>query len=173
MSKAFLRTAVALALAGGASIAVAQTQSTANSSSARRFADEFAIMQSYSASGSAWQLAQPSLSSGATHRTSRLTFSELQAEASNSSQWQPQTPVSTLLAGAPADPVPPSGISIAQYQALSSESPGWQLHAEAPVSAIAANDAATATAGAAKPTFVQRMAKFFHVNRAEDATSDN
>ena len=128
-------------------------------------------MQSYSASGPTWQLARPTFSSGATNPSSRLTFSELQGEASNSAQWQQQAPASTLLAAAPADPVSRRGLSIAQYQALSSESPRWQLPAEAPVSAVATNDAAPVATGAVKPTFAQRMAKFFHPTG--NASSDN
>jgi hypothetical protein len=50
------------------------------------------------------------------------TFARMQAESSNSSHYQPTTPSSSSQA---ADPT--TGLKERELQALSSESPGWQL----------------------------------------------
>jgi hypothetical protein len=50
------------------------------------------------------------------------TFASMQAESSNSSQFQPSTPVVGSQLG---DPV--AGLSIPELQALSSEAPAWQI----------------------------------------------
>lgn len=49
------------------------------------------------------------------------TFASMQAESSNSSQFQPDNPI---VGSQPADPV--AGLSISELQALSSEAPAWQ-----------------------------------------------
>lgn len=50
------------------------------------------------------------------------TFARMQAESSNSSQFQPTQPI---FSNRPADPA--ARLSLAEMQALSSESPVWQL----------------------------------------------
>ena len=169
MNKSFINVAIAMAFAGVASSALAQTGTAADSTSrAQRFADQEATWQSLAGTGQTFKLNQPQFGP-ATDPSPGLTFSQLQSESSNDSMWQPQATKPSALATAPADPAP-SGLSIAEYQALSKEDAMWQLPTQAATTARASSARADAAQVAAKPAFVQRLANFFRIRGGSEST---
>ena len=170
MNKSLINVAIAIAFASVASSALAQTGTAADSTSrAKRFADQEATWQSLSGTGQTFRPTQPQFGP-ATDPSPGLTFSELQAESSNDSMWQPQTAKPSAVATAPADPVPSGGLSIAEYQALSKEDAMWQLPVQRATTAVASSTPADGAQVAAKPAFVQRLANFFRNHGGSGST---
>ncbi len=137
MNKSLINTTIALALAVGTSSALAQAGSAATSeSAAQRFADQFADLQAASSSKFApHPIPQPA--SGAVNRPRQLSFAEYQQSSSGAAAWRPQRTKPDSVASAPTDPVPPHGLPIADYQALSSDSATWETGADINVVASA------------------------------------
>jgi len=170
MNKSFINVAIAIAFASVASSALAQTGTAADSTSrAKRFADQEATWQSLAGTGQTFKLNQPQFGP-ATDPSPGLTFSELQAESSNDSMWQPQTAKPSAVATAPADPVPSGGLSIAEYQALSKEDAMWQLPVQRATTAVASSTPADGAQVAAKRPFVERLANFFRIRGGSEST---
>ena len=170
MNKSVINVAIALAFASVASSALAQTGTAADSTSrAKRFADQEATWQSLSGTGQTFKLTQPQFGP-AIDPSPGLTFSELQAESSNDSLWQPQTAKPSAVATAPADPVPHGGLSIAEYQALSDEAAMWQLPAQRASTAVASSTPVDGAQVVTKRPFVERLANFFRIRGASETS---
>jgi len=67
----------------------------------------------------------------------------------------------------------PHGLSERQMQALSSEAPAWQSPTQRASTALASTNEAGSTKSAANAPPGTRIARFFHVSPAGDATSTN
>ena len=171
MKKSLISVAIAIAVAGGTSGALAQTATAAevaqagtaanSTARAKRFADQFAAMQSLSGTGTAW-VNPPTPGLIPDDPTKGLNFAEMQAESSNSAMWQPQAAKPSAVAAAPADPVGSRGLSIAQYQALSDESATWQVPVQAASTAVASSANPDAAQASSKRPFAERWAALFH-----------
>ncbi len=126
MNKSLIKLAIVIALASGASGALAQSAPSDSAARAKAFAHEFKVLQSYSATGPTWQLHKLKSGFVAQDPSPGLAYSAMQAVSSESPTFHAQSSAPSTLAAAPADGVPRHGLSDAQMQALSSESPTYQ-----------------------------------------------
>jgi hypothetical protein len=154
-----LRTTTAALFLGTATLAAAQTASES-------FADQFKQMQSLQAVGTYTFKPAPTLGSRATDPVARQSFADnfavLQAESSNSSQWNPAGDErASTYASAPADPVArePFADRFAEMQAISSKSDAWKFAPSEGEPAYATAGSTTVASPATMPTFVQRIAR--------------
>jgi len=156
--KLFRMTTVALFL-GTATLAAAQTRSES-------FADQFKQMQSLQAVGTYTFKPAPTFSSKAIDPVVKQTFTDnftaMQAEASNSEQWNPAADESApAYSTAAADPVSrePFADRFAEMQAISSKSDAWKFAPSEGEPAYATAASTTVVSPAAPPGFVQRIAR--------------
>ena len=154
-----LRTTTAVLLLGTATLSAAQTP-------AESFADRFKQMQSLQAVGTYTFKPTPTLGSRATDPVVKQSFADsfatMQAESSNSSQWNPSGNESaSTYANAPADPVSrePFADRFAEMQAISSKSDAWKFAPSEGEPAYATAASTTVATPATTPAFVQRIAR--------------
>ncbi len=139
MKKSFTAV-IAIALAGSASLAHAQ------STSQQSFADRFRVMQSESSGAPAYQLNQPVINPNAPAPNRSMSEADYQALSSGAPAWHPNTsPVYSN--GSTFAQTQPHGLSEAYYQGISSEAPAYHPSQNAPSSvAVNAKPAATTSA---------------------------
>jgi len=129
MNRLLTKLVIAATFAAGASAAFADEGAwMQRTPSAQNSANTFATLQAESSNSSWWQpQSAPPIDTGPRGPVAALTFSEMEGLSSSAPAFHPRPAAATSLAQVPADPVPPHGFTVAQYQALSSESPMWQL----------------------------------------------
>lgn len=98
---------------------------------------------------------------------------ELERFTSRSTSFQP----APVLSNAPADPAwhlsHPHGSTDRELQSMSSEAPAWHQPDKSATSALAPTNNATNTLSASREPFGARIARFFHVTPANQATPAN
>jgi hypothetical protein len=153
---------VAAALAAGTS-----GMARADDSSMSRFGGEsYADFNQPTSNGSAdpaWRKSHPD----------GYTQLELERFTSRSTSFQP----APVLSNATADPVwrlsHPHGSTDRELQSMSSEAPAWHQPDKSATSALAPTNDATNTLSASREPFGARIARFFHVTPANQATPAN
>ncbi len=131
----------ALLLAGTATLAAAQTL---HPDKAKAFADELAVLQSYSGTGSMYHPAPSTFSQTSQDPATALTATNMQARSDESSMYQSDHGNVHPSNGPTFAQANPHGLRISYYQAASSHDDEWKLPASAGARAYA-----TASAGAA------------------------
>ena len=154
-----LRTTTAALLLGTAMLATAQTRS-------ELFADQFKQMQSLQAVGTYTFKPTPTLGSKPTDPVVKQLFADnfaaMQAESSNSDQWNSAANESApAYSTAAADPVArqPFAERFAEMQAISSKSDAWKFAPSEGEPAYATAGSTTVASPATTPAFVQRIAR--------------
>ena len=153
---------VAAALAAGAS-----GMARADDSSMSRFGGEsYADFNQPTSNGSAdaaWRQSHPN----------GYTQLEMERLTSRSTSYQP----APVLSNATADPMwrqsHPHGSTDRELQSMSSEAPAWHQPDKSATSALAPTNDATNTLNASREPFGARIARFFHVTPANQATPAN
>ena len=152
----------AAALAAGAS-----GMARADDSSMSRFGGEsyadFNQPTSNASADSAWRQSHPN----------GYTQLELERLTSRSTSYQP----APVLSNAGADPAwrqsHPNGLSEREFQALSSWGPAWDRPNQSATSALWSTNDATNMPSASHEPFGTRIARFFHITPANQATPAN
>lgn len=163
-----LRVTTAALFLGAATAAAAQTRADA-------FADQLRQMELLQSVGTYTFKPTPTLGSNATDPVVRESFADnfaaMQAQSSNSDQWQPESDRNATYASAPADPVDRGrfGGTFALMQAASSNSDAWKLPAAEGAPAYATANETTIAREATAPTFVQRIARAFGARNGASA----
>jgi len=157
-----LKGTTAVLLFGAVTVAAAQTTSES-------FADQFKTMQSLQSVGTYAFKAAPTLGGGPTDPLVRQpftdTFTQLQAESSNSGQWNVPEQEATSHYARSTDPVGNESFAdmFARMQAASSNSGEWsQPMSPAQLAMGPASNGRVAGNEAVVPTFVQRIARALH-----------
>ena len=153
-------------LIGAATVASAQTRADA-------FADQFKTMESLQSVGTYTFKPAPTVGGKPTDPVVRQSFvgnfAEMQAESSNSGQWNTPDDSAATYATAPADPI--RGESFADTYALmqagSSNSDAWKLRSEAGAPAYATASATSVVGQPSTPAFAQRIARALNLRSAE------
>jgi hypothetical protein len=167
MKSSIVKVITGALLVGTATLAAAQSPTRAQT-----FASQFAQMQNLSATGTYTFKSPPVLSAQAEDPVGRESFgrkfADLQAQSSNSSQFEP----APILSARAADPVGHESFAdtFDRMQAASSTSGEFKQLGDGGETAYAKADS---TSDTVKPTLAQRMARLMHRPSAYPAQSVN